>query len=145
MSPPLPQRKLSLSSNRQPSHVQDLFLGLAFQLDPQPEPPTDKDGNDVGRDLEYATVIHDGTGAIESETFKTKFYGYGKDEEGLSEETKRVSRMILEQIREFGSIRNAKVSDCLVLVIPWVGGSWSGMSGCHRDFRSKETSCRTSE
>ncbi|KAK8853482.1 hypothetical protein IAR55_004189 [Kwoniella newhampshirensis] len=88
-----PHRRLSHNTNRTPTQIQDIFIGVALQLHPQPSIP--EGGEDPGRDLEYSVVLHDGTGVVESETFHTKFWTEDKDDEGLANEAKRVSREML--------------------------------------------------
>ncbi|KAK4689437.1 hypothetical protein P7C73_g671, partial [Tremellales sp. Uapishka_1] len=94
-----PQRKLSHSSHRKPSKVQDIFVGIAFHIE-----PSTKETHD-GRDLEYSAVLHDGTGVVESETFTMKIYTDGKDEAGLVEEAHKVSIKVLGLI---GKIQREK-------------------------------------
>ncbi|WVN90064.1 uncharacterized protein L203_105299 [Cryptococcus depauperatus CBS 7841] len=100
-------RSLSARSNRNPSHIQDIFIGVGLRLAPQPTFP--EGGQDPGRDLEYSASIHDGTGVIESETFHTTFYSYGKDENGLAAETKRITREMLDMLRLVQTRRGSNV------------------------------------
>jgi len=77
---------------------------LAFKLHSQPE---DKDAK---RELEYAMVVHDGTGVVESETFTTLVTTAGNDQNGLKEEVKRVSKEVLGKVRQYEKERHIKVS-----------------------------------
>lgn len=79
-------------------------MGLAFQL----APDTDS-SKDSGRQLKCATVIHDGTGVRDSETYHTTFHSRGKNKDELALETKRVTQEILEKIRELAVKLSAKV------------------------------------
>jgi len=87
--------------------IEESFLGLAFKLHPQP------DQKDAKRDLEYAMVVHDGTGVVESETFTTQVTTAGKGEEVLKDEVKRVSREVLGKVRQYEENRRVKVSVAL--------------------------------
>jgi len=87
--------------------IEELFLGLAFKLHPQP------DDKDTKRDLEYAMVVHDGTGVVESETFTTQVTIAGKSQDELKEEVKRVSREVLVRVRQYEEERHVKVSGSL--------------------------------
>ena len=102
-----PHRQLSRRSTRTSfvaREIEESFLGLAFKLHPQPEDA------DAKRDLEYAMVVHDGTGVVESETFTTHVTTAGKNQDGLKEEVKRVSREILDRVRQYEEDRHVKVS-----------------------------------
>ena len=102
-----PHRKLSVSSNRNPTVIQDIFLGLSMQLAPQPEL---KDGQDPGRELEYTAVLHDGTGVVESETFHFNYKCHGKDEDALASEAKKFSTEVLALMRSIQTDKHMKVS-----------------------------------
>jgi hypothetical protein len=102
-----PLRQLSRRSTRNSfvtREIEESFLGLAFKLHPQPE---DKDAK---RELEYAMVVHDGTGVVESETFTTHVTTAGKNQDGLKEEVKRVSKEVLGRVRQYEEERHVKVS-----------------------------------
>lgn len=102
-----PHRQLSRRSTRTSSitrEIEESFLGLAFKLHPQP------DDQKAERDLEYAMVVHDGTGVVESETFTSKVTTSGKSEDGLKEEVKRVSSEVLRRVRQYEEDRHVKVS-----------------------------------
>ncbi|OCF61516.1 trehalose synthase [Kwoniella mangroviensis CBS 10435] len=103
-----PHRKLCISSKRHPTQIQDIFLGLALSLSPQ---PTDRkpDGSDPGRELEYSAVLHDGTGVVESETFHTRYYSHGKEGDDLAEENKRIGREVLGLIRSIQTDKGMNV------------------------------------
>jgi hypothetical protein len=139
-----PKRTLSHASHS-PTYIRDLFLGLAFQLGPAPSSNQsqsqsqsqsqgqDGDGDGDGsekpedntskeRQLEYATVIHDGTGVIESHTFTTGFNPKGQSDDELAAETKKVTREILEKIREMETVMGAKVSVGAFLWSRWCDG-----------------------
>lgn len=104
-----PKRRLSTTSSRQPTSIQDIFIGVGLQLSPQPDIPEGQE--DPGRDLEYSAVIHDGTGILDSETFHTTYFTYGKDEDGLAAEMKRVARDMLDLLRAVQTNRQVNVSD----------------------------------
>ena len=87
-----PHRRVSTESQRKPSAVQDIFLGLAFSLDPQ---STEK----PAKNLEYTVILNDGTGVVESETYHFDFRTHGLDAEGQAVEAKRFAREILQLIR----------------------------------------------
>lgn len=106
-----PKRRLSTTSSRQPTTIQDIFIGVGLQLSPQPDIPEGHE--DPGRDLEYSAVIHDGTGILDSETFHTTFFTFGKDEDGLAAEMKRVTRDMLYLLRAIQTNRQVNVSDPL--------------------------------
>jgi len=102
-----PLRQLSRRSTRNSfvtREIEESFLGLAFKLHSQPE---DKDAK---RELEYAMVVHDGTGVVESETFTTLVTTAGNDQNGLKEEVKRVSKEVLGKVRQYEKERHIKVS-----------------------------------
>lgn len=126
-----PKRRLSTTSSRQPTTIQDIFIGVGLQLAPQPD--ISEGQEDPGRDLEYSAVIHDGTGIIDSETFHTTFHTYGKDEDGLAAEMKRVARDMLYLLRAIQTNRQVNVSDSLTfshpdlflwinIVVIWIDG-----------------------
>ncbi|WVQ83736.1 hypothetical protein IAT38_005880 [Cryptococcus sp. DSM 104549] len=102
-----PHRRLSAHSNRNPTAIQDIFIGVGLSLGPQPSFGPNEE--DPGRDLVHTAVLHDGTGVIESEPFHTKFYSHGKDEEGLAQETKRVTREMLDLLRTIQTERGVNV------------------------------------
>ncbi|OWZ62460.1 hypothetical protein AYX14_05083 [Cryptococcus neoformans] len=102
-----PKRRLSTTSSRQPTTIQDIFIGVGLQLSPQPDIPEGHE--DPGRDLEYSAVIHDGTGILDSETFHTTFFTYGKDEDGLAAEMKRVARDMLYLLRAIQTNRQVNI------------------------------------
>ena len=102
-----PHRSLSISSFRKPSRLQDVFLGIAFKLAPQPQV---KDNQvDPGRDLEYTIVLHDGTGAIESETFHFQYHTQGLDDDAQTNEAKRFAGELLAVMRRIQSQKSMKV------------------------------------
>lgn len=108
-----PHRHLSRKSSRRSSVTRDIeesFLGLAFKLHPQPEE------QNASRDLEYAMVVHDGTGVVEGETFTMQVCTSGMKEEQLREEVKRVSKEVLGRVREYETDRGVKVSIMHTLV-----------------------------
>ncbi len=92
LTPHPPHRRLTFSTHRQPTQIQDIFVGIAFLLSPESE-----DGKKA-RPLEYTIVLHDGTGVTESETYDLKVETFGKDESGKNEEAKRVSLHVLDQV-----------------------------------------------
>lgn len=101
-----PHRQLSRRSTRTSSvthEIEEAFLGLAFKLHPQPE------GKDASRELEYAMVVHDGTGVVGSETFTAKVTTQGKNEDGLKDEVKRISREVLARVKQYEEDRQVKV------------------------------------
>lgn len=87
-----PHRSLSFKSQRQPTAIQDIFLGIAFQLAPS-EP------NKSTRDLEYTAVLHDGTGVVGTETFHLD-YQVSEEEDEQVKEAKRVSQEVLMLMRK---------------------------------------------
>jgi hypothetical protein len=102
-----PHRQLSRRSTRTSTatrEIEESFLGLAFKLHPQP------DNKDEQRDLEYAMVVHDGTGVVESETVTTKVTTQGKSEDGLRQEVMRVSVEVLGRVRQYEEDRHVKAS-----------------------------------
>ncbi|EIW72195.1 trehalose synthase [Tremella mesenterica] len=101
-----PHRRMSKVSQRHPSQINDVFLGLAFTLH------SPKNPNEPG-DLEYTAVLHDGTGVVESEEWHLPFRLELSDEESLGE-VQIASRKVLERIMEYENERNAKV--CVVAV-----------------------------
>jgi hypothetical protein len=115
-----------MTSKRHPTRVGDTFIGLAFIL--QDQPAGTEDGEDQGRDLEYTCVLHDGTGVTESETFHMTIYTLGKDEDGMTEEVKRVRNEV------FGMI--AKVQKSQSLNVGLLRSKWplltAGRSGSLR-------------
>jgi hypothetical protein len=97
---------LSRKSSKRPAvsrEIEDAFLGLAFKLHPQPKE------QDAKRDLEYAIVVHDGTGIVEGETFTTQVKIAGTNQEGVRDQVKRLSGEILGRIREYEADRGVKV------------------------------------
>lgn len=85
-----PHRRLSVYSRRHPTQVQDIFLGLAFLLHP-PDPSTPAARDPHMRVLEYTTVLNDGTGVLESETFHMDFrLADGDDPERSAPEVRKL-------------------------------------------------------
>jgi hypothetical protein len=102
-----PHRQLSRRNtwtSAVPREIQESFLGLAFKLHPQPE------NQNAERELEYAMVVHDGTGVVESETITTHVSTAGKDDDGLRAEVRRVSKEVLGRVRQYEEDRHVKVS-----------------------------------
>jgi hypothetical protein len=90
-----PHRRLSINSQRHPSQIQDIFLGLAFQLHPARDPARPND-----RDLEYTAVLNDATGVIESETFHLDFHVHDDAEPELqADEVRRLLGPLMELTR----------------------------------------------
>ena len=105
-----PHRSLSISSTRRPSQLQDVFIGIAFQLAPQ---PVIKGGQeDKGRDLEYSVVLHDGTGVTDSETFHFQYHTHDLDADEQGEEAKKFTSEMLGVMRKIQSEKSLKVSVC---------------------------------
>ena len=100
-----PHRQLSQSSHRKPTAVQDIFLGFASSLKPA------KDGQTGPRTLEYACVLHDGMGVVESETYTFDFTVYEKDEEAAKEVT-RFGDEVLALMRKIQTNKGMNVSSC---------------------------------
>lgn len=101
-----PRRHLARRSRRRPAvsrDIEETFLGLAFKLHPQP-----KDGK-AKRDLEYAMVVHDGTGVVEGETFTTQVQIEGADQEQVRGEVKRVSEEVMGRVKAYEVDRGVKV------------------------------------
>jgi len=86
-----PHRQLSYSSHRQPTKVQDVFVGLALLK-------TDQSKSDDKRNLEYTVVIHDGTGVIESETYNIEMNIKEGKQHAEPEEASRISEDVLQKI-----------------------------------------------
>ncbi|WVR09670.1 hypothetical protein IAU60_006745 [Kwoniella sp. DSM 27419] len=117
-----PHRKLSISSNRHPTSIQDVFLGLAFTL----APPDDKSKSN-GRELEYSMVLHDGTGVVESETMHYRYHDHGKDLEQRLEENKKFGMELLGLMR---SIQTDKAMNIrMVAVAEPVPEEFKGQQG----------------
>lgn len=102
-------RRMSTTTHRKSSvsrDIEDTFLGLAFQLLPQP-----KDGGQgPKRKCEYAIVIHDGTGVVEGETFTTEVRTEGLGEEELTQEVRELSKEVLGKVKDYEVDRGLKVS-----------------------------------
>jgi hypothetical protein len=100
-----PTRHLSLGSPYKSSfsfEIEDAFLGLAFKLHPS--------ANDQGsRELEYAMVIHDGTGVVEAETFTTQVTIQDLREDDLRQEIMSIRKEVLDRIRLYETDRGMKV------------------------------------
>ena len=94
-----PHRTLSYHSRRQPTTVQDIFLGIAFILAPASEGKS-------SRDLEYTAVLHDGTGVVGSETFHMDY----NEKNGEVAEAKRVSEHVLKLMRKIQTEKGMNVS-----------------------------------
>ncbi len=95
---------MSNTSQRKPTSIQDIFLGIAFNLAPvSPGKST--------RDLEYTAVLHDGTGVVESETFRFD-YQVQTEDRGEASEAKRVSAEVLKVMRKIQTQKGMNVS-CL--------------------------------
>lgn len=84
--------------------IEETFLGLAFKLHPQPQ---DKGAK---RELEYAMVVHDGTGVVEGESFTTHVQIEGLGEKQVLEQVKDVTKEVLARIRDYETDRGVKVS-----------------------------------
>ncbi len=97
-----PHRSLSYSSHRQPTAIQDIFLGIAFALDP---PSSDKPHT---RTLRYTAVLHDGTGVVETETFHYP-YQHEEGEDAIAGEAKKVSQEILQLMRRIQTKKGMNV------------------------------------
>lgn len=105
-----PHRHLSRGTARKPAttrEIEDTFIGLALQLHPEPE----SDEDDIKRDLEYALVVHDGTGIVEGETFKTKIRTKGLDSDQLTEQVREMSKEVLGKVKAYETDRGLKVSE----------------------------------
>jgi hypothetical protein len=89
-----PHRQISFSSNRHPSSIQDIFLGLAFVLQPATSPDAET------RKLQYTAVLHDGTGVVESEDYQYDFKIFKGDEIKEAEEVNRFVAELLKIIRK---------------------------------------------
>lgn len=101
-----PHRRLSTRTSRkrpEAREVEDTFLGLAFQLHPK------SGGDDGQRDLDYAIVVHDGTGVVESETFKTKIQVDGLDAAQLTHSVREMSKEVLGKVKDYEATRGLKV------------------------------------
>ena len=109
-----PHRRLSTVSRRQPSQIQDIFLGLAFQLADGPSA--------AERDLEYTAVLHDATGVVESETFHMQVKLGGDDKEMVEKEAWRVSQEVLELLQKIEKEKsmNVGLDSCPLPPPPWV-------------------------
>ena len=94
-----PHRTLSHHSRRQPTTIQDIFLGIAYTLAPASE------GKST-RDLEYTAVLHDGTGVVGSETFHMDY----NEKNGEVAEAKRVSGEVLKLMRKIQTEKGMNVS-----------------------------------
>ena len=104
-----PHRALSHKTHRQPTTIQDIFLGIAFSLAPS------SDGKST-RNLEYTCVLHDGTGVTESETFNHEFRD-ADDEQGKTAEAKKVSQEVLKVMRKIQTEKKTNVSHFLALIV----------------------------
>jgi hypothetical protein len=98
-----PHRQLSQQSHREPTAVQDIFLGFASSLKPA------KDGHTGPRTLEYACVLHDGMGVVESETYTFDFTVYD-DEKEAAKEIRRFGEDALALMRKIQTNKGMNVS-----------------------------------
>lgn len=110
---------MSTGTKRKPSEsreIEDTFLGLAFQLHPQP-----KDGGlDTKRKIDYAMVVHDGTGVVEGETFTTEIRTEGLNDDQLTEQVRELSKEVLGRVRDYETNRGLKVGHPLQRIVCWL-------------------------
>lgn len=118
-----PQRQFSLDSQRHPTKISDIFLGLAFRV----IGPDDDDEHQQGQQLDGdkwtpgevgpvtsrlagTLVMHDGTGIIGSETMAVPLHEHAPPGEQRSD-VKHFKQKLFELINELSTKKNTNVSD----------------------------------
>lgn len=101
-----PKRRLTNDSARHPTAIQEVFVGLAFDISGQHGAL----GSDE-RTVKYRLIIHDGTGVVEAETFSQPYDAGIGDEVARVKMARRLLKEVMGKLMDLQRCRMMDVSE----------------------------------